>query len=121
MKFSLFIGLATTAVGSWVLSHGHALDSTCNAQAHQLGIAAAGVGCPRAVSTYLMGAALTTGGLIVLALVLFVRVSNSRANVWSAKSFTVAGQPNHTIGTVSQQRSTIYDRAGVPQGTTTTP
>jgi hypothetical protein len=67
----------------------------------QLG-AAAGFGCPWAVSTYLMGVALTTGGLIILALMLFVIVRKSRAHVWSTRSFTVAGQPHHTIETVSQ-------------------
>jgi hypothetical protein len=64
IMFSSFVGLATTIVGSWVLAHGRALESAGNVRANQLGAAATGFGCPRAVSTYLMSAVLTTGGLI---------------------------------------------------------
>jgi hypothetical protein len=37
MKFSVFIGVSTTMVGSWVLAHGHALDAACNARANKYG------------------------------------------------------------------------------------
>jgi Co/Zn/Cd efflux system component len=102
MMFSLFVGLASTIVGSWVLAHGHTPESARNVRANQLGAAAAGFGCPRAVSTYLMGAVLTTGGFDYLALMLFVIVRNSHAHVWTTKLFIVAGQPHHTIETISQ-------------------
>ena len=58
MKFSVFIGVATTVVGSWVLAHGHALDAACNARATQYGASAVAFGCSKAISTLLMGVAL---------------------------------------------------------------
>jgi len=100
MKFSVFIGVSTTVVGSWVLAHGHALDAACNARANQFGAAAVGFGCAKALSTLLMGVALTTGGLIILAIMSYAFYKNSRATGWANKSFTVAGQPNHTIESV---------------------
>ena len=100
MKFSVFVGVATTVVGSWVLAHGHALDTACTARANQFGAAAVGFGCTRAISTLLMGVALTTGGLIILAIISYAFYKNARATIWSNKSFTAAGKPNHTIETV---------------------
>jgi hypothetical protein len=100
MKFSVFIGVSTTVVGSWVLAHGHALDAACNARANQYGAAAVGFGCTKAISTLFMGVALTTGGLIILAIIGYAFYKNARATIWSNKSFMVAGQPNHTIETV---------------------
>jgi hypothetical protein len=102
MKFSVFIGVATAVVGSWVLAHGHALDAACNARASQYGAAAVDFGCTKAVSTLLMGVALTTGGLIILAIIGYAFYKNARATIWSDKSFTVAGKPNHTIESVSR-------------------
>jgi hypothetical protein len=55
--------------------------------------------CAKAVSTYLIGVTLMTGGLIILALVLFAMWKQSRNNEWSQMSFTVAGQPHRSIGT----------------------
>jgi hypothetical protein len=49
-----------------------------------------------------MGVALTTGGLIILAIILYVFYKNARATMWSVKSFTVAGQPNHSIDSYSR-------------------
>jgi hypothetical protein len=49
-----------------------------------------------------MGVALTTGGLIILGIISYAFYKNARATIWSNKSFTVAGQPNHTIETVSR-------------------
>jgi hypothetical protein len=94
--------MATTIVGSWVLAHGHALDAACNARATQYGAAAVNFGCSKAISTLLMGFALTTGGLIILAIIGYAFYKNARAIIWSNKSFTVAGQPNHTIETASR-------------------
>lgn len=102
MKFSVFIGVATTAVGSWVLAHGHALDAACNARATQYGASAINFGCSKAISTLLMGVALSTGGLIILAIIGFAFYKNARGIIWSDKSFTLAGQPNHTIESVSR-------------------
>lgn len=97
LKFSVFIGVATTVVGSWVLAHGHALDMACNARENKYGAAAVDFGCTRAISTLLMGVALTTGGLIILAIIGYAFFKNARAAIWSNKSFTVAGKPNYTI------------------------
>jgi hypothetical protein len=102
MKFSAFIGVATTVVGSWVLAHGHALDTACNARANQYGANAVDFGCTKAISTLLMGVALTTGGLIILAIISYAFYKNARATIWSNKSFTVAGQPNHIVETTSR-------------------
>jgi hypothetical protein len=49
-----------------------------------------------------MGVALTTGGLIILAIIGYAFFKRARATIWSNKSFTVAGKPNHTIETVSR-------------------
>lgn len=102
LKFSVFIGVATSVVGSWVLAHGHALDVACNARVNKYGAAAVGFGCTKAISTLLMGVALTTGGLIILAIILYVIYKNARSTMWSDKSFTVAGQPNHSIDSYSR-------------------
>jgi hypothetical protein len=102
MKFSVFVGVSTTVVGTWVLAHGHALSAACTARANKYGAAAVGFGCTRAISTLLMGVALTTGGLVILAVISYAFYKNARATLWTNKSFTVAGQPNHTIETVSQ-------------------
>jgi uncharacterized membrane protein YebE (DUF533 family) len=66
------------------------------------GAAAVNFGCTKAISTLLMGVALTTGGLIILGIISYAFYKNARATIWSNKSFTVAGQPNHTIETVSR-------------------
>ena|ERR1700689_3677049 len=102
MKFSVFIGVATTAVGSWVLAHGHALDAACNARANQYGAGAVDFGCTKAISTLLMGVAMTTGGLIILSIIGYAFYKNARGIIWSNRSFTLAGRANHTIETVQR-------------------
>jgi hypothetical protein len=45
---------------------------------------------------------LTTGGLIILALILFAMAKQSRRKEWSKKSFTISGRPQRVIGTVAR-------------------
>jgi Na+/glutamate symporter len=98
-RFVPILGLVTTFVGFWVLAHGHAQELACNAYAQRLGASASGLVCPKAVSTYLIGVALTTGGLIIVGLigVAVVRQIRSRGSIERAPA--IPTQQQYVIGT----------------------
>jgi hypothetical protein len=98
-KIAASLGLVTTAVGAWVLTRGHAAQTVCNSYSSPSKGGVASKVCSKALSTYLIGVTLTTGGLIILALILFAMLKQSRSKEWSQMSFTVAGQPHRAIGT----------------------
>lgn len=66
----IFLSLATMAVGSWLIAKEHSLAGVCSTTA------ATGVGlgaqCMNAVSSYFIGFALITGGLLILMLSVFL-------------------------------------------------
>jgi hypothetical protein len=63
---TIFLSLATIAVGSWLIATEHTMSSVCST------IAATGVGlssqCVTAMTSYFMGFALLGGGLVILML-----------------------------------------------------
>jgi hypothetical protein len=89
----------TTAVGIWVLSHGHAQEISCNAAARHLGASASGLLCPRAVSTYLVGVTLTTGGLIIVCLLMAALVKQVLKSGAMDKAPAIPTPPQHVMGT----------------------
>lgn len=99
-KAAAFLGLVTTVVGAWLLARGHTAQLVCNSYSSSSKGGVAGTVCPKALSTYLIGVTLTTGGLFVLSLILFALWRKSRNKAWSQKSFMIAGQPHRAIGTV---------------------
>ncbi|MGD0054626.1 MAG: hypothetical protein ABSC34_04215 [Acidimicrobiales bacterium] len=93
------LGVVMAFVGVWMLSQGHSQEAACNASAARLGAAATSLVCPRAVSTYFIGVALTMGGLIVTGLILFAIVKQIRAVTWIEKAPDIATQHQRVIGT----------------------
>lgn len=94
--------LATAAVGTWVLDHGHAQASSCNAMASEFNGSSASALCARAVSSYLMGATLTIGSLVVLMLVIFAMSKYSQKKEWNRRLPTIPRLHQHAIGSVSR-------------------
>jgi uncharacterized membrane protein len=65
-RVTIFLSLATIAVGSWLIAQEHTMSNACST------IAASGVGlssqCLNAMSSYFIGFALLGGGIVVLML-----------------------------------------------------
>ncbi len=110
-KFAASLGLVTTVVGTWLLTRGHAAQLACNSFASSSKGGVAGPVCSKALSTLLFGVTLTTGGVVVLALILFAMWTQSRNEGWSQKSFTVAGQPPRAIGTAFEAKPLAKTRS----------
>lgn len=106
-KIAASLGLATTLVGTWVFTRGHAAQSVCNSLSSPSKGGVASTVCLKAVSTYLIGVTLTTGGLIILTLILFAMFKQSRNKEWSQMSFTVAGQPHRSIGRANASKPLV--------------
>lgn len=99
-KSALVLGLITTFVGVWVLTRGHAEESACNSYANAVGRATIDAGCARAVSAYLMGAALTMGGLIVVVLLLFAIARQVRTRGWRERLPQIARRHERSVSSV---------------------
>ena len=110
-KIAASLGLVTTVVGIWVLTRGHAAQLACNSFASSSKGGVAGPVCSKALSTLLIGVTLTTGGLVILALILFAMWKQSRNQGWSQKSFTVAGQPHRAIGSAFEAKPLVKTRS----------
>jgi hypothetical protein len=90
----------TTFVGVWVLTRGHAEESACNSYASEFGHGAAGSVCVRAVSSYLMGVALTMGGIIVVVLLLFSIAKQTREKNWRERLPLLARRHDRSMSSV---------------------
>jgi hypothetical protein len=76
-RVTIFLSLATIAVGSWLIAKEHSMSTVCSS------IASAGVGlgsgCMKVMTSYFIGFALLGGGLIILMLaVLFMSKHEDR-------------------------------------------
>jgi hypothetical protein len=82
-----------------MLAHGHAQELACSAYARQVGAAAPSLVCPKAVATFLIGVALTTGGLIIVGLIVYAVVKQIRGAGWMENAPDIPTQHQRVIGT----------------------
>ncbi|MGA7833754.1 MAG: hypothetical protein WCA31_00930 [Acidimicrobiales bacterium] len=86
----------------WVLTRGHAEESACNSYASEFGHGAVGSVCTRAVSSYLMGVALTAGGIIIVVLMLFAIAKQLREKGWRERLPLLARRHDRSMSSVSR-------------------
>jgi Co/Zn/Cd efflux system component len=98
-RFVAIFGLVMLLVGIWLLAHGHAQELVCNANPLTIGASASGLMCPRVVASYLIGAALASGGVILVCLsgVALVRQNLARRFYEDAPALSI--QQQYVIGT----------------------
>ncbi len=101
-KSVLVLGLITTFVGVWVLTRGHAEESACTSYASEFGHGAVGSVCARAVSSYLIGVALTMGGVIIVALLLFSIAKQLRERDWRERLPLLARRHDSSVSSASR-------------------
>jgi hypothetical protein len=101
-RATLFLSVATVGVGTWVFTRGHSQVSSCNSFAGQTRATSAGTICARATSSYLMGAALTMGGLVIVTLVLFAMTKHASNSAWNKRLPTIPQRRQHVVETVAQ-------------------
>jgi hypothetical protein len=86
-RVTIFLSLATIAVGSWLIAKEHGMSAVCSS------IAAAGVGlgsrCMNAMSFYFIGFALMAGGLIILMLAVFFMSKHEDHRRWRKEKAAV--------------------------------
>jgi hypothetical protein len=101
-RVTVFLSAATVAVGTWLLTRGHAQVTSCNVYSSQFNGTTANAACARATSSYLSGAALTIGGAVVLILVLFALAKRARRVGWDRQLPTIPQQREHAVGSTAQ-------------------
>jgi hypothetical protein len=99
---TLALGLITTAVGVWVLMRGRAQESSCNSYNSEFGHGAVSSVCARAVGSYLMGAALAMGGLVIVVLLSFAIAKQLRERNWRARLPTLARRHDSSVSSVAR-------------------
>jgi ABC-type proline/glycine betaine transport system permease subunit len=86
-RVTIFLSLATIAVGSWLIAKEHSMSAVCSS------IAATGVGlgyrCMNAVASYFMGFALIAGGLLILMLAVFLMSKREDHRRWRKEKAAV--------------------------------
>jgi hypothetical protein len=100
-RVTLFLSLCAAGVGAWVLSHGHAQVSACNSYIAQLQGTSASNLCSRAESNYLIGVALTMGGLVIVTLVLFAMAKRARERGWQKRMPVIPPAQSHIVGSAA--------------------
>ncbi len=98
-RVTVFLSVTTVLVGAWVLNQGHSKVSACNSYSSQFDGTSTHSVCARATSSYFTGVALTMGGLVVLALVLFAMAKYSRSRGWKENLPTIPKTQRHVVGT----------------------
>ena len=101
-RITLALGLITTAVGVWVLTRGHAQESACNSYNSEFGHGAVSSVCARAVGSYLMGAALAMGGLVIVVLLTFAIAKQLREKNWRSRLPTLARRHDGSVSSVAR-------------------
>jgi hypothetical protein len=101
-RITLALALVTTVVGVWVLTRGHAQESSCNSYNSEFGHGAVSSICTRAVGSYLMGAALTMGGLIIMVLLTFAIAKQMREKNWRGRLPVLARRHDNSVSSVAR-------------------
>jgi hypothetical protein len=101
-RIALALGLITTVVGVWVLTRGHVQEASCNSYNSEFGHGAVSSICTRAVGSYLMGAALTLGGLVVVVLLSFSIAKQMREKNWRARLPILARRHDSSVSSVAR-------------------
>jgi hypothetical protein len=101
-RITLALALVTTVVGIWVLTRGHAQESSCNSYNSEFGHGAVSSICARAVGSYLMGAALTMGGLIIVVLLAFAIAKQMREKNWRGRLPVLARRHDSSVSSVAR-------------------
>ncbi len=101
-RITLALGLLTTFVGVWVLTRGHAQESACNSYNSEFGHGAVSSVCARAVGSYLMGAALVMGGVVVVVLLSFAIAKQMREKNWRARLPSLSRHHDSSVSSVAR-------------------
>jgi hypothetical protein len=101
-RITLALGLITTVVGVWVLTRGHAQESSCTSYNREFGHGAVSSVCARAVGSYLMGAALAMSGLVIVVLLTFSVAKQMRERNWRARLPTLARRHDSSVSSVTR-------------------
>jgi hypothetical protein len=101
-RITLALSLITTVVGVWVLTRGHAQEASCNSYKSEFGHGVASSICARAVGSYLMGAALTMGGLVVVVLLTFSIAKQMREKNWRTRLPILARRHDSSVSSVAR-------------------
>jgi hypothetical protein len=101
-RIALALGLISIVVGVWVLTRGHAQESSCNSYNSEFGHGAVSSVCARAVGSYLMGAALAMGGLVIVVLLTFSIAKQMRERNWRARLPTLARRRDSSVSSVAR-------------------
>lgn len=99
-KTALALSLITTLVGVWILTRGHAQEGACNSYQSEFGHGAVSSVCARAVSSYLIGVALTVGGLVIVVLLAFAIAKHAREKSWRVRLPSLAHRDDRSVGSV---------------------
>jgi hypothetical protein len=103
-KVTLLLSLAAVAVGSWTLTRGHSQASSCNTFIGQNRGSHAGTVCAGATSSYLMGVALTMGGMFVVTMAVLAMVRHARDNEWGNQLPIIPRQYQHVVEIFASQK-----------------
>jgi hypothetical protein len=101
-RITLALALITTFVGVWVLTRGHAQESSCNSYNSEFGHGAVSAVCTRAVGSYLMGAALTMGGLVIVVVLIFSIAKQMREKNWRSRLPSLARRHDSSVSSVAR-------------------
>lgn len=101
-RITLALALVTTFVGVWVLTRGHVQESSCSSYNSEFGHGAVSSICARAVSSYLMGAALAMGGLVIVVLLTFSIAKQLREKNWRGRLPTLARRHDGSVSSVTR-------------------
>ncbi len=99
-KSAFLLSLATTFVGVWVLTRGHAEESACSSYNSEFGHGAVASLCARAVASYLMGTALTMGGAVLVVLLAFSIAKQMREKNWRLRLPALARRHDNSVSSI---------------------
>jgi hypothetical protein len=99
-RIALALGLITTFVGVWVLTRGHAQEASCNSYNSEFGHGAVSSICARAIGSYLMGAALAMGGVVLVVLLTFSIAKQVREKNWRSRLPSLARRHDSSVSSV---------------------
>lgn len=78
------------------------LNTACKGASPKYPAASISTSCTRAVSSYLIGYALTVGSLLILVLVLYSMLKRRRRVQWGNTMPSIPRQAQHNVGTLTR-------------------
>jgi hypothetical protein len=102
-RIAVALGLGVAGVGIWLITKEHGLGSACNPGASSSSIGGLNSSCMSAISSYFIGFAMVSSGLIIFALAIFLMTKSHHAE---------RGQSQQTpISTLHREDESFRDAA----------